>query len=759
MGGFSMQFLAVHRGRSGLRLGAAAAALATAAAVTVVATPASADLPDWVVIGNGTVQLGVNKEGHLNVPAGIPSAQGTSAVGLRFLPTNNEATAPGCLCEGWGAADATSTDSGWASVDNGGVSGNLTVESFTATASSAVSVVNIANRLRVTHDYHPSPATPNLYEVTVTIQNIGAATVAPRYRRVMDWDVEPTAFDEFSTIGGTAGAANVAFASDDGFANADALSGPSQINFTGDAVDNGPADHGALFDFTFDNLAPGASKTFKTYYGGAATEASADAALGAVGAEVYSYGQPSTADGPTLGTPNTFIFAFEGVGGTPVVPAVQFSSATYSVGEAGPTATIGVELTAAADSDVTVSYASSDGTATAGSDYTATSGTLTIPKGSTTGSFTVPITQDSLDEPDETVNLALSAPTGAVLGSPSSAVLTIVDDDVAPPAAHTTTTTYGGGTTVQYSDPLAVSGTLTDTTADPDAPVPGKSLSFTLGSQSASATTNASGVAASSITVGQAPGPYTMATAFAGDTAFLASSDSDAVTVAKEDCTLSYTGSTLVSAGGSTTLSAAMGEPDATLGDRSGKTVDFAVTDASMTTTHYTATTNASGVASTTQSLPAGAYAVVASFAGDAYYLPCAAAEELVTVEAAAPAGKVTGGGFVVADGRTSFGFNAMSDESGLRGQLQVRAPGKHRFHGNAVTALSVSGTTATWSGAGRWDGVSGYTFTVTVQDNRNGGSRKASTADWISISVRNAAGSLVWSTAGYLKGGNITVH
>ena len=49
-----------------------------------------------------------------------------------------------------------------------------------------------------------------------------------------------------------------------------------------------------------------------------------------------------------------------------------------------------VHLSAAAGRDVTVDYATSNGTATAGSDYTATSGTLTISAGSTTG--TIPIT-------------------------------------------------------------------------------------------------------------------------------------------------------------------------------------------------------------------------------------------------------------------------------------------------------------------------------------------------------------------------------
>ena len=54
---------------------------------------------------------------------------------------------------------------------------------------------------RVTHEFAPSPGTPNLYEIKVTLENIGAATLPDvRYTRLMDWDVEPTAFEEFVTI-------------------------------------------------------------------------------------------------------------------------------------------------------------------------------------------------------------------------------------------------------------------------------------------------------------------------------------------------------------------------------------------------------------------------------------------------------------------------------------------------------------------------------------------------------------------------------
>ena len=65
---------------------------------------------------------------------------------------------------------------------------------------------------------------------------------------------------------------------------------------------------------------------------------------------------------------------------------------------------------------------------------------------------------------------------------------------------------------------------------------------------------------------------------------------------------------------------------------------------------------------------------------------------------------------------------------------------------------------TATWSGAGRYDGHEGYTFTVSVVDNGNGGGRKK-TPDTISIVIRDAGGSVVYSASGALGGGNIKVH
>jgi subtilisin family serine protease len=113
---------------------------------------------------------------------------------------------------------------------------------------------------------------------------------------------------------------------------------------------------------------------------------------------------------------------------------LQFSAATSSVGESGGSVLITVTRTGGSSGPVGVSYATANGTATAGSDYISASGTLSWADGDTTSkTFSIFITDDSLNELDETFTVTLSIPTGgATLGSPSSATVTIVDDDLMP---------------------------------------------------------------------------------------------------------------------------------------------------------------------------------------------------------------------------------------------------------------------------------------------------------------------------------------
>ena len=90
---------------------------------------------------------------------------------------------------------------------------------------------------------------------------------------------------------------------------------------------------------------------------------------------------------------------------------------------------------------VSVSFATSNGTATASGDYTAVSQTVSFANGDTANkTISIPIINDTTAEANETVNLTLSNPTGGAIGSPNPAVLTITDNDAPAPAPLTITT-------------------------------------------------------------------------------------------------------------------------------------------------------------------------------------------------------------------------------------------------------------------------------------------------------------------------------
>lgn len=285
----------------------------------------------------GTVALGINDAGHLNFSSAV-NPSNASATGLSIITPAGvrlDATAPGCLCEGWGVSG--NGIAGYANVSTDGVV-NLSVDSFTSTASTATSTVHVTSlpNLTVTQVYSPATeagASDVLYKDTVTITNTGASTITDvRYVRVMDWDVPPTEFNEYVTIQGVAGALFNAATNpggllqrshNDGFETANPLINGSPITATtlnADFKDLGILDHGAYFRFGFGDLAAGASKTFSIYYGAAFSETQALNALGAVGIELYSLGQSSTPNGPDLGLPYTFAFGFKGVGGVTVLP-------------------------------------------------------------------------------------------------------------------------------------------------------------------------------------------------------------------------------------------------------------------------------------------------------------------------------------------------------------------------------------------------------------------------------------------------------
>jgi alpha-tubulin suppressor-like RCC1 family protein len=109
---------------------------------------------------------------------------------------------------------------------------------------------------------------------------------------------------------------------------------------------------------------------------------------------------------------------------------VQFSAGSYSVDEKDRSAVVTVVRTSSSSGEIRVDYGTVNGSASAGADYESTSGTLTFHNGEVSKTFSVSILDDSVAEGEKTVKLGLSNPTGgAVLGTPSTAILTIVDND------------------------------------------------------------------------------------------------------------------------------------------------------------------------------------------------------------------------------------------------------------------------------------------------------------------------------------------
>ncbi len=129
--------------------------------------------------------------------------------------------------------------------------------------------------------------------------------------------------------------------------------------------------------------------------------------------------------------------AFAGNGGAVTLPAtgsglpmplprqVRFAVTSYSGAEGGK-----VKVTVLREGklkgDVSVRYATKNGTALAGSDYAAKAGVLTWGDGDGTArTIKIPIAADFKAEGSESFKIKLSLPTGAVLGTPSTATILI----------------------------------------------------------------------------------------------------------------------------------------------------------------------------------------------------------------------------------------------------------------------------------------------------------------------------------------------
>jgi uncharacterized repeat protein (TIGR01451 family) len=110
----------------------------------------------------------------------------------------------------------------------------------------------------------------------------------------------------------------------------------------------------------------------------------------------------------------------------------QFNSTSFSVSEKTANATITVTRIGNTTTSATVNYSASNGTATSPADYISSNGTINFAAGETVKTFSISISDDLFIEGSETITVTLTNPSsGAFLGSPNTATLTIIDDDIA----------------------------------------------------------------------------------------------------------------------------------------------------------------------------------------------------------------------------------------------------------------------------------------------------------------------------------------
>ncbi len=113
------------------------------------------------------------------------------------------------------------------------------------------------------------------------------------------------------------------------------------------------------------------------------------------------------------------------------LPTASFSAASQSVAEDDGTATVSVNLSHASTNTASIPY-TVGGTAAVSDDHDLAAGTLSIAAGSTSGTISFSLEDNSVYEVSETVILTFGSLTGATTGTHSTHTVTITDDDSAP---------------------------------------------------------------------------------------------------------------------------------------------------------------------------------------------------------------------------------------------------------------------------------------------------------------------------------------
>ena len=312
---------------------------------------------------------------------------------------------------------------------------------------------------------------------------------------------------------------------------------------------------------------------------------------------------------------------------------------------------------------------------------------------------------------------------------------------------------YSGDSSGQYSDSMALTATLTN---DSGAPLAGKTVDFTIGTQSTSATTDAGGQAQTTLVLTQASGSLTVTANFAGDTEYAPISTASSFTLVAEDASVTFDDSNPVAievagSGGnsgpfSLTVDVTETVPDQAIGSPAPGAIDMAVAFMRLVPIGPGTPSNASCIAGsvtgsgydaglsvtcTFDDVPVNTYTVEVTIDGGYYE----GSNENVLVVYDPSLGFTTGGGWFYwpsTDDKTNFGYTMKYTRSGkVSGNfLLIRHMddgSKYRVKSNALYGLAIgeadgfgwasfSGK-ATYLEPGWEDAIGNHEFVVYVED------------------------------------------
>lgn len=200
----------------------------------------------------------------------------------------------------------------------------------------------------------------------------------------------------------------------------------------------------------------------QTLIGSATVTTTAGAGLGLASFSMtipgdFPIGSAITATATSLASGDTSEFSSDALN----APLVAFSASNYLVSEPAGSATITVVRNSVVGSSSVV-YTASAGTAVAGVDFTPVSSAVSFAPGQQTATFSVPLLDTQGRSGQFTINLALADPSGAGLGPPAAATLTITSSPGTLQFASATATVpeSSGGITIVVDRVGGASGTV-----------------------------------------------------------------------------------------------------------------------------------------------------------------------------------------------------------------------------------------------------------------------------------------------------------